>query len=152
VRTVIAIAMLAFASTAYAEDTIVTPDQIAKCASKWFQIHDGIVYCIKGEAWESAGKPVANPPVIIRNGSPTCDPRDGDSTCKPVANPPIIDMRYGAPIATVCQTPDCGKAVPTFDQESMPVTGCHDNPPTFECPLPPSGRIEPNWRNYNPGH
>jgi hypothetical protein len=28
------------------------------------------------------------------------------------------------------------------------VTGCHDNPPTMECPPPPEGRITPNWRNY----
>ena len=122
IRTTIAIALLALASVAQA--TEVTPADIAACPSKWLQVTGDHVYCIKGEAWEASGRPVADPPVIIT-------------------------MEHGAPIATVCRTEECGKTAPQdWSGNDLPVTGCHPDP----CPPPPSGRIEPNWRNYNPGH
>lgn len=102
-KTIIALALLALSIVAYAQNSYVTPQQIADCPSKWFQVIDGNAYCIKGEAWEMAGKPVADPPVIISRG------------------------QFGAPIATICNTIDCGKTSVPLEHKAPEGWGGYPN-------------------------
>ena len=120
IRLIALVGGLIIATLAHAQ---VSNELYAICPSHFFQCPDdgGPCVCIKGEAWESAGTPVSDPPVINW-------------------------WNAGGMVATVCRTPDCGKDTLPFE-EPLPVTGCHPEP----CPPPPSGRIVPNWRNYNPG-
>lgn len=97
IRLIALVGGLVIATLAHAQ---VSNELYAICPSHFFQCPDdgGPCVCIKGEAWESAGKPVSDPPVINW-------------------------WNAGGMVATVCRTAECGRVAPALD----PAIDARDN-------------------------